>query len=314
MKTLVIFGPTGSGKTELLKYLFTGSKKICDAEIISADSMQVYKGLDIGTAKPDAEYCAELPHHLISIKEPNEQFNAGDFARMAKQIASEITARGALPVVSGGTGFYLKTLIEGLPPVPPADLLIRAELKAALKKYGAESLIAELKQCDPISAARINVNDQYRVLRALEVFRLSGKPLSSFAVKHDSEAGSRHNKFLLYGIERERTDLYDRINKRCALMFKEGLAEEVAALFNKGFTPDDPALKAIGYREFFTKNENDKWKLVPYSNDTLTAVQDLVAQNSRRYAKRQITWFKKVENVRWLNPTEFFADLHNLYT
>ena len=299
MKTpvLVLFGPTASGKTELLEELFgTG---LLRAEIISADSMQVYRGMDIGTAKPSAAERARIPHHLIDIKNADEQFNAGEFVRLAEEACAAAAGRGALPVVSGGTGFYLKNLVMGLGEAPPSDLAVRQILKDELSVRGAASLMEELTRADPVSASRIHINDEYRLLRALEVYRLTGRPLSSYASPWNKESGSVQDsafRFLLIGLRRSREDIYRRINARAAAMFRAGLPGEVKRLFEAGYTPSDPGLRAIGYREFFVE-ENGAWRLL----EDMAGVQALVAQNSRRYAKRQITFFSSIPNVKWID-------------
>ncbi|WP_461255069.1 tRNA (adenosine(37)-N6)-dimethylallyltransferase MiaA [Treponema sp. R80B11-R83G3] len=301
---LILFGPTASGKTGILLQLFNSQSSL-QAEVISADSMQVYRGMNIGTAKPSADERAKLPHHLIDIRDPSEQFNAGDFVRLADESCAEITSRGKLPVVSGGTGFYLKNFILGLSEAPPGDKLLREQLRRELNEKGAASLMEELASCDSVSANRIHINDEYRLLRALEVFRSCGKPLSSF----EANAAKNRSKFnfLVIGLSRPREELYHRINLRCADMFKQGLAAEVSSLFKSGYTPEDPGLRAIGYREFFVEAAQDgdfsadkqsKWRL---SQDT-EGVQALVAQNSRRYAKRQITFFPGIPNGNWIEP------------
>lgn len=293
---LVLFGPTASGKTDILLELFNSS--VPKIEVISADSMQVYRGMDIGTAKPSAEERAALPHHLIDIRDPSEQFNAGDFVRLADEACAEIAGRGKLPVVSGGTGFYLKNFILGLSDAPPGDPEIRAALKRELQEKGALTLMEELAKGDPVSAERININDEYRLLRALEVLRSCGKPLSSFKVPAlGTEPSKRPYNFTIIGLSRPREELYRRINERCAQMFQQGLADEVRFLYDKGYTPNDPGLRAIGYREFFVKNvETSEWQL----SQDIEGVQALVAQNSRRYAKRQITFFAGIPNVQWI--------------
>ena len=301
---LVLFGPTASGKTGILLQLFNSQTNL-QAEVISADSMQVYRGMNIGTAKPSADERAKLPHHLIDIRDPREQFNAGDFVRLADEACVEIASRGKLPVVSGGTGFYLKNFIVGLSEAPPSDKLIREQLRRELSEKGAAPLMEELASCDSISANRIHINDEYRLLRALEVFRSCGKPLSSYEV---NAAKNRPKfNFLIIGLSRPREELYRRINLRCAKMFKQGLAAEVTSLFKSGCTPDDPGLRAIGYREFFVEvaeggdsstDKKSKWRL----SEDIDGVQALVAQNSRRYAKRQITFFSGIPNVNWVEP------------
>ncbi|GHV21725.1 tRNA dimethylallyltransferase 1 [Spirochaetia bacterium] len=290
----VLFGPTASGKTEILEKLFTGNAAFERAEVISADSMQVYRGMDIGTAKPQAQTLEKMPHHIIDIKEPDEQFNAGEFVRYAQQAVDIIISHNALPVISGGAGFYLKNFIEGISAAPPSDMTIRTALHEELSAKGAAVLMEELKICDPVSSGNIHVHDTYRLLRALEVFRLTAQPLSSFTNKNTNNRNDY--KFLLVGLEWDRPVLYRRIDKRCGLMFKQGLCTEVKTLFEKGYTPENSALKAIGYKEFFVKDENSAWRL----SDDIEGVEKLTAQNSRRYAKRQITWFKNVQNVHWI--------------
>ena len=310
MKTpaLVLFGPTASGKTELLERLF-GSGCL-RAEIISADSMQVYRGMDIGTAKPSAVERAKIPHHLIDIKNPDEQFNAGEFVRRAEEACRAAAGRGALPVVSGGTGFYLKNLVMGLGEAPPSDPAIRLGLKDELADRGAASLMEELARADPVSAHRIHINDEYRLLRALEVYRLTGRPLSSFASAWNNAAGAAGNsafRFLLIALRRDREELYRRINARTAAMFRAGLPAEVRRLYEAGYTPSDPGLRAIGYREFFVQDGGvttgstapgkSGWRL----SEDMAGVQALAAQNSRRYAKRQITFFASLPDVTWID-------------
>jgi tRNA dimethylallyltransferase len=296
---LVLFGPTASGKTNILFELFKNGQ----AEIVSADSMQVYRGMDIGTAKPTIEERSRLPHHLIDILDPCEQFNVGDFVRLADEACLQIAGRGSLPVVSGGTGFYLKNFILGLSEAPPSDEEIRATLKRELKEKGAEALMKELAAGDPVSAGRIHINDEYRLLRALEVLRLSGRPLSSFEMNAGSQktAGARDGfKFIIAGLSRPREELYSRIDQRCDAMFAKGLPAEVRKLYEAGCTPADPGLRAIGYREFFVEDPDAPkgWRL---SQDT-DGVRALVAQNSRRYAKRQITFFTGIPGVNWIEP------------
>jgi tRNA dimethylallyltransferase len=286
--------------------------------------------MDIGTAKPSSEELKRLPHHLIDVRSPDEQFNAGDFVRMADEACADIYRRGKLPVVSGGAGFYLSNFIKGLPETPPSDLRIRSALQDELAVRGPAFLMEELRAADPVSAGRIHINDTYRLTRALEVFRSGGRPLSSYAAAADVSA--RNYRFLVIGLRRERSELYRRINERCAAMFRSGLAGEVRRLYEAGFSPGDPGLKAIGYREFFIEAETapkampcaelpDKpdgaspkaelpgkpdggiggrpgaWRLC----EDLAAVETLVARNSRHYAKRQITWFSAVPGVSWID-------------
>jgi tRNA dimethylallyltransferase len=291
---VVIFGPTASGKTDVIERLSTGSPyKI---EIVSADSMQVYRGMDIGTAKPSVLMRARLPYHLIDIRNPSEQFTSGDFVRCADEVCTAITSHGAVPIVSGGTGFYLKNFIQGLPESPPADPVIRQALKDEFRNNGAELLVQELAACDPVSAARIHRNDTYRLIRALEVFRLTGVPLSSFAV----HCTGTSYQFLLIGLYRPRNVLYQRINHRCECMFHAGLADEVHALYDAGYTPADPGLRAIGYREFFEETTPGSFRLVADEG----TVPERVAQNCRHYAKRQTTYFQSMPDVLWIDADD----------
>jgi tRNA dimethylallyltransferase len=291
---VVLFGPTASGKTRILEDLFIRGCFPRPPELISADSMQVYRGMDIGTAKPSPRLRSLFPHHLIDIRNPDEPFNAGEFVRLAGEAVRDISARGALPVISGGTGFYLKNFAAGLPGSPPADGAIRSALKDELRLRGAAALAEELAACDPVSAARIHIHDEYRLLRALEVFRLSGRPLSSYpASGAEPEKVRRDYRLLIIGLTRGREDLYCRINERCAAMFREGLPAELSRLRDAGYGPGDPGMRAIGYREFFIEPSPGDFRL----SEDLPAVEALVAQNSRRYAKRQITYFASIPNV-----------------
>jgi tRNA dimethylallyltransferase len=292
---LILFGPTASGKTEFLESLFAGPGAPFAGEVVSADSMQVYRGMDIGTAKPGPELLARLPHHLIDIRNPDEQFNAGEFVRLADEACINISGRGKLPVISGGTGFYLRNFVLGLPETPPSDPQIRQALNEELKAKGIEPLAGELARCDPVSAGRIHIHDEYRLLRALEVYRLTGRPLSSYAVS--AAAGDRpHYRFLILGLRRPREEVYRRIDERCAGMFRQGLPSEAHRLFEAGYTPEDPGMRAIGYREFFTEGEGGAWRFIEE-----TEVETLVARNSRRYAKRQETFFASLPGVKWID-------------
>jgi tRNA dimethylallyltransferase len=219
-------------------------------------------------------------------------------------------------VVSGGTGFYLKNFIFGLSAAPPSDPVIRAALKKELAEKGAEALMGELAERDGESAARIHVNDTYRLLRALEVSRLSGLPLSYFAV-HGEDARKGDYRFLVVELFRPREELYDRIEKRCGEMFRLGLADEVEGLFRKGYTPDDPGMRAIGYREFFVEDNvfgtgRKTWRLAGNPEE----VKTLVIRDSRRYAKRQITFFASIfasmPNVVKVSPEEAFGRILDL--
>jgi tRNA dimethylallyltransferase len=265
--------------------------------------------MDIGTAKPSPELREALPHHLIDIRDPREQFNAGEFVRLADRACIDIARRGKLPVISGGTGFYLSSFILGLSGAPPSDPAVRRELREERRSRGIEVLAEELARCDPESAGRIHIHDEYRLLRALEVYRAAGRPLSSYprpAAARPGTAGDPPGgegrpryRFLILVLDRPREEVYRRINGRCAEMFRRGLPGEVRRLYAAGYSPDDPGMRAIGYREFFT-GETGAWRLL----DDLAAVEALTAQNSRRYAKRQLTYFASIPGIRRIPAAE----------
>lgn len=289
---LVIFAPTAAGKTALAEKLFaydSNSPFAGMAEVISADSMQVYRGMDIGTAKPDKSFLSRLPHHLIDICPPNEQFGVGEFVRLADECCKDINSRKKIPLVMGGTAFYLRNFLYGLPPTPQASDFIREKIKERMKTEGAEKLLSELYEKDYTSAVRINVHDEYRICRALEVFESSGKPLSSFSVSEKYRDGF---DFCVISLERERTELYSRINERVIQMFDAGLKTEFENLIKAGFTENDPGMQAIGYREFFSDFQNDY--------DVIKKIQ----KDSRRYAKRQVAFFKLLKEINHYNADD----------
>lgn len=285
----MLFGPTAVGKTALLNRLAR-----LGIEIINADSMQVYRHMDIGTAKPDPETLRRVPHHLIDIKEPDQQFSVGEFVRRADEVARDIAARGAIPVVAGGTAFYVRHFLTGLPESPPQDPQVRCRLQGELADRGPAALFRELEQVDGVYAAKIGPEDRQRILRALEIYRLTGRPVSSFPVPNQPRDDFH---FLLIGLDRDREELYRRIEHRVDHMFREGLVHEVKELKRRGYTESDPGMQAIGYREFFQMERS--------GCITLTDVRDLIVRNSRRYAKRQITFFRRFKRVQWFHPDAY---------
>ncbi len=283
-RVVLLLGPTAVGKSALLEA--QGSLlRDCGAEVISADSRQVYRGMDAGTAKPSPRLRGLLPHHLIDLVDPDVQFTAGDFLRAADRAVAEITGRGGLPIVAGGAAFYLWSFLYGLPPAPPADPAVRQRLRARCAREGAERLHAELARIDAATAARLPVGDRGRIIRALEVFQLSGRPLSSF---HLPTAPRREHQVLILGLERPREELYRRIERRVEWMFDHGLAAEVAALRARGYAAATPGLRSIGYAEFFLGLSDQ------------AEVKALVKRNTRRFAKRQLSFFRRFPGVRWL--------------
>ncbi len=301
---VIFFGATASGKTSIATKIFAkqygnnfldskfSSLLSESAEIVSSDSVQVYKGLKIGSAQPDAHELEILPHHLIATKSPSEEFSVSDFVAEADALCADIFARKKLPVLLGGTAFFLKNFMYGLPVTPKADPEIRKKLQERVNCDGAELLLKELMAVDPTTATRLHLNDEYRIIRALEVFYATGKPLSSY--KLPEEYRERYDFFVL-SIDRPRADLYQRIEARVDIMFESGLVEEVKTLYDAGFAADAPAMKAIGYREFF--DENGRLKAL----DETEAISNLIKRNTKRYAKRQETFFKAIPNVNHYN-------------
>lgn len=283
---IIIFAPTATGKTALTVKLFgKGSHSFFKdrAEIISADSMAVYKYMNIGTAKPDKNLTDQIPHHLIDVVTPDVQFSVSDFVEKADIAAGGIFENGKIPVVAGGTGFYIRNFILGLPDTPESNPEIRNNLKSELEKSGIEFMYEKLKLVDPISAEKINQNDAYRILRALEVFYLTGKPRSSFEL---SEKLRDKYDFTTIILERDREDLYRRIDKRIDHMFSQGLSEEVESLKKMGYTKELPGMQAIGYREFFMDLKSEE------------EIKEKIKHDSHKYAKKQYVFMKGIPNAK----------------
>ena len=286
---IVIFAPTATGKTALTLKLFgSGSHSLFKdkAEIISADSMAVYKYMNIGTAKPDKTVLSQIPHHLIDFLEPNFQFSVNEFVRRSDLLCTEIYSRGKIPAIVGGTGFYIRNFLLGLPKTPESNAEIRTQLKNELEKSGIDFMYEKLKLVDNESAQKINKNDAYRILRALEDFYLTGKPRSSFSL---SEKLRENYDFFTVILERDRSDLYERIDMRIEQMFSQGLEQEVQSLIEKGFTKDDAGMKAIGYREFFE------------GFDSPAEIKEKIKHDSHKYAKKQYVFMKGICNAKIYN-------------
>jgi tRNA dimethylallyltransferase len=284
---IVLFGPTAVGKSEILTSLFDRR-----FEVINADSMQVYRHMDVGTAKPHGDLLGGLPHHLVDIVEPSYQFNAGEFVMTAETLARQIWARGRVPVVCGGTAFYITSFLYGLPESPKGDPQARARLKELARVEGRDALVRLLRERDPGAAEKIPAGDTYRITRALEVLESTGESVFSFRWPRALRTDFR---FLLLGLQRDREELYRRIEERVDRMFSEGLVEEVKELLSMGFGPADPGMRGIGYREILATRSGCQ---------TLAGARSLIKRNSRRYAKRQITFFRSVTGVRWFEPSE----------
>lgn len=287
---VAIVGATATGKSELAMAL---AEKL-SGEIVNADALQVYRGFDVGTSKPSADEQARVPHHLIDILEPHERYSAGDFARRAREAIAEIQGRGNLPIVVGGSGLYLRALFEGISPIPSGDPETRSRLRVRLKEEGIAALAAELARIDPETAARLAPGDSQRVLRALEVAAVSGRPLSSWIA--EQPFGTQRIKAMRVGLTLPRSILYDRITGRVARMVGLGWVEEVARLLARGLDPGIPAFQAIGYRQLVRHLEGE-WSLEHAIDETVKA--------TRRFAKRQETWFRREPEVTWFSAQEF---------
>lgn len=285
---VLLFGPTAVGKTDLLLTLFEGK-----GEVVNADALQVYTDFNIGTAKPSPRMRSRLPHHLVDCRDPENQFHTGDFIRAAEALIPEILGRGKIPVISGGTAFYFKNYLYGLSEAPASNDATRRRLRAELDQRGLQDLYRELRDVDPDSADRIAPGDTRRILRALEVYRDTGKPLSAFPVPHRIRSDIAP---LLIGLQRDRETLYRRIDQRVAEMFSRGLWDEVLALLKKGYTRKTAAFQAIGYREFFDAADAGCF--------SRSDIRDLIRRNTRRFAKRQISFFRRLPGVNWFNPEE----------
>lgn len=290
-KVLVICGATASGKTSLAVEC---AKKL-NTEVISADSQLIYKGLNVGTAKPTAEEMCGVKHHMIDIVEPTESFNVGNYRETALPIMKKLLSENKIPVICGGTGFYINSLlfdfsygnIEGSEEV-------RRRYAELLDQNGKEALFERLKEVDPETAEKLHVNDVKRVIRALEIYELSGKRKSE---QHDNMVSAFD--YLAVAINFKREELYDRINKRVDKMFEVGLVEEVQGLLSRGIDEKYQCMQAIGYKEVLAGLKN---------GDLRSTMRDIIKQNTRHYAKRQIVFFKKLPNIVWLEPEQATAE------
>jgi tRNA dimethylallyltransferase len=286
---LVLVGPTAIGKTDLSLIL----SRRYNSEIISVDSMQVYRYMDIGTAKATPAERGEVRHHLIDIVDPDENYDASMFAADGLRAIRDIHSRGKIPLLTGGSGLYLRALLEGIFPGAPADEDVRRMLQERLTAEGASKLHGELYLYDRKSAERIHINDTQRLLRALEVFHVSGVPWSQHIEAHQQQLpGVLFKNALQIGLTTDRTHLYQRINKRCEMMLENGLEEEVRRLIDLGYAPNLKALGSIGYRHIINYLQG-RW-----SKDE--AIR-LLARDTRRYAKRQYTWFSKITSLQWID-------------
>ena len=291
MKALVISGPTASGKTALS----VECAKRLNGEIISADALLVYKGLDIGTAKPTKGEMGGIPHYMIDVVEPTESFSVSDYERLALPILEDIVARGKVPILVGGTSFYLDALLyKRTLGGAPADESVRKKYEAIFEREGKEALFALLQEIDPASAEVLHPNDKKRVIRALEIYELTGKRKSE---QHDERIPRL--PVLAVGVDYPREALYARIDARVDGMIKSGLVEEVKGLLESGVPENAQCMQGIGYKEVAEILKNSD--LHSTMSDKINAMSDIIKKNTRNYAKRQLTYLRK-RNVVWLAP------------
>lgn len=294
-----VVGPTASGKTALAIEL----AKHFDGEIISCDSMQIYRGMDIGTAKPTVDEMCGIPHHMIDIVDPCESFSAADYAPLAKAAADSIISRGKLPIFCGGTGLYLDSVLTAnVYAEVETDPALRASLLKEAERDGAEALWKKLKAADPDSAAAIHMNNVKRVARALEIFLSSG--ITKTEWDRRSRTAPKPFDPVIIALDRSRSELYERIDRRVDIMMDAGLENEVRVLLDTGKLPRvSTAAQAIGYKE-----------LIDYFDGkcSLSEAVELIKMSSRRYAKRQLTWFRRDPAVNWINSGDNFEDIVNI--
>ena len=294
-KILVIVGPTASGKTRMAVELAQRH----NGEVISADSMQIYRTMDIGTAKPTKEEMGGIPHHMIDVADPEEDFSVARYVEMAARCVDDVLERGKLPIVAGGTGLYIDSLLSGrtFAPFSP-DSALRGELERELAEKGGQAMLEALAQVDPEAAQRLHPNDHKRIVRALEVYRSTGKTIT----QHNRETQAippRYNALTIGLAFQDRQAMWRRIDQRVDEMVAAGLEDEVRRLLTSGISPKCTAMQAIGYKEFTQARSGEM---------TWQEATDVVKLRSRQYAKRQLTWFGRNPNTRWVrwdDPPEF---------
>jgi tRNA dimethylallyltransferase len=294
-KLVIVFGPTAAGKSDLVLKLASR----LNAEVINADSQQVYRQMDIGTAKPSKAELAKVPHHLIDVVDPDEEFNVARYRELAMASAEDIQSRGKQVIVSGGTGLYIKALTQGLFVGPGQDARIRETLNAEAEANGLSSLYQRLERVDSSATSWIHPNDRQRIIRALEVYQLTGKPISEWQKEH----AFRESGFatLKIGLDRQRAELYERINQRCDQMIDAGLVHEVKELFDKGYSSHLNSLRSVGYRHV---------GLFLMGRLRLEEAVHLMKRDTRRLAKRQLTWFRRDEEIHWFHPERQAQEIH----
>ena len=285
---MVLFGPTAVGKTALTEELFSKG-----FEIINADSVQVYRYLDIASAKPEKELVEKIPHHLVDIRFPWEQYNSGDFCKDAERLIKEINERGNIPLITGGTAYYFKQLLYGPSSTPESNPKTREEIQRTIDDIGLDKAYEMLMSLDMEAAKKIDKNDRYRISRALEVIKDTGRPLSSFPV---SDTLREDIDFVIIGLKREKRELEDRIRKRVDIMFDSGALREMKALLSMGADLSWPGMQGIGYREWFNAMESGEVNI--------SIIKDMIIRSSIKYAKRQMTFFSSFSDTTWFSPND----------
>ena len=285
---MVLFGPTAVGKTALTEELFSKG-----FEIINADSVQVYRYLDIASAKPEKELVEKIPHHLVDIRFPWEQYNSGDFCKDAERLIKEINERGNIPLITGGTAYYFKQLLYGPSSTPESNPKTREEIQRTIDDIGLDKAYEMLMSLDMEAAKKIDKNDRYRISRALEVIKDTGRPLSSFPV---SDTLREDIDFVIIGLKREKRELEDRIRKRVDIMFDSGAVREMKALLSMGADLSWPGMQGIGYREWFNAMESGEVNI--------SIIKDMIIRSSIKYAKRQMTFFSSFSDTAWFSPND----------
>lgn len=292
---IVLVGPTAVGKTALSLQLV----QRFDCEIISMDSMQVYRRMDIGTAKPSPEEQALVPHHLIDVVEPDDQYDAARFVNDALTAIADIASRNRTVLLTGGTGLYLKALFEGLFDGLPTNEIIREQLRERLEQGGREVLHAELCRIDPAAGARVHANDTQRLLRGLEIYLTSGRTWTELIAEQQHQKDEQKKRFtrvFQVALDCEREQLCQRIEQRGQLMLEQGLIEEVEQLRSIGYSPELPSMQSIGYKHV-NNLLSGKWN----QNEML----EYLVRDTRRYAKRQMTWFRKNQELNWFARNDY---------
>jgi len=288
----ILLGPTGVGKTDISIKLV---QKMPDIEIISADSMQIYKYMDIGTAKPDKSTLKAIKHHIIDIVDPSDNFDVTQYSKLATNTILDVFKRRKIPILAGGSGLYISSIINPLFTGPAKNIEYRKILEEEVKKHGNKYLHDKLSQIDPVSASKIEINDLRRIIRALEVYKSTGKTISYLQRK----ASSKNAKFKYHviGLKRCRENLYQKINLRVDKMIKDGFIEEVKMLREMGYKEDLNSMQGLGYKQI-NKHLNGAY--------TKEEAINLIKIETRHYAKRQMTWFKnKIENIKWIDLDKY---------